>query len=284
MAIVEISKKQSIGCARFFKEGKNMFLRKSLFILSLIPSFVLGEIRECDTIEILLDYADPDTLIVCDVDNTLIEAAQHLGSSHCGYYFLEKFIKMGFSEQEASELQYSRWLLLQPRILIRPVDAKAPVVLQRLRQLGISTLGLTARDQEELAYTHRQLASVQIELKDHVSAEERIQLPFKFPAIYYQSIIFCGDWNKKGEVLASFLKHVNYFPRRVVFIDDRLDHVKDVERTMLSLGIECISIRFSGSDAAFNDFDPKIADLQWELFPLIISDEKAHELIYPPSR
>jgi len=48
-----------------------------------------------------------------------------------------------------------------------------------------------------------------------------------------------------------------------------------VEKALAKLNIDYIGIRYSGSDERFKNLDSRIADVQFDLFNKILSDEQA---------
>lgn len=46
--------------------------------------------------------------------------------------------------------------------------------------------------------------------------------------LYKQGILFCLQ-PVKGEALGVFLDHIKCFPNKVVFIDDKIEHLKSVQ-------------------------------------------------------
>ena len=65
--------------------------------LLLLPAFLMAEIRETTRFEDLLEEADGQTLVLIDMDDTLIDSTINLGSSHwrhfsiCGRRFVVFF-------------------------------------------------------------------------------------------------------------------------------------------------------------------------------------------------
>jgi hypothetical protein len=245
-----------------------------LLILLLSPIFAFGLIVESQNTACLLKYADTDTLIVCDIDNTLIESALHMGSAQWRDHIRSKARKTGYSENEVETILDKFWLFAQFFIPVRCVDPNTASSLAKLQQSQAILIALTAREPIEIALTEKQLHSVGIDLSHSHFSTNPCSLPLPYPSIYDKGIVYCGE-NTKDAVLIAFFHKMNYFPRRVVFIDDRLEHLQRVENVLQSLGIEFIGIRFSGADARVKAFDPAVADLQWSLLPTIVSDEEA---------
>ena len=253
---------------------------KSFFIAimcCLAPIPLLSMILESDRIADLQIHADSDTLVLCDLDNTLFESAMHMGSIQWSHYIIKKAEKAGYSVEEADELSDKFWIFAQLLVPVRYVDPETPHVLLALKRSGIPLLGLTARYPIEVGSTKRQLNSLGIDLRTSYYPEDFSILSSSHPSVYDEGVIYCGC-NKKSAALVAFLLKANYFPKRILFIDDRLCHVQDLEKVMTDMGIEFIGIRFSGADARSNAFDSSIAELQWSHLPEIISDQEASEM------
>jgi hypothetical protein len=153
---------------------------------------------------------------------------------------------------------------------VRLVDQAALPTLEKVKSKTLA-VALTARGPKESVHTKKQLDSVGIDLKNAVFSETAIaSLPF--PCCYENGVIFSGD-NKKGAALTAFFHHMNFFPKRIVLIDDRLEQVCELAKFIS--GFDYIGIHFRGAEERVKAFDPQVADLQWSLLPQIISDHEA---------
>ncbi|MBA3238763.1 MAG: DUF2608 domain-containing protein [Parachlamydiaceae bacterium] len=77
------------------------------------------------------------------------------------------------------------------------------------------------------------------------------------------------------------LKQINHFPQKVLFVDDKLNHVQSLEGPLAELNIDYIGVRYSKADERVQEFDAQIADLQMKHFLKFISDEEAREMLSP---
>jgi hypothetical protein len=245
-----------------------------LLILFFFPIFAFGLIVESQNMACLLKYADTNTLIVCDIDNTLIESALHMGSAQWRDHIRSKARKLGHSENEIENILDKFWLFAQFFIPVRCVDPDTASTLSKLQQSQSILIALTAREPIEIAHTEKQLLSVNVDLSHSHFHTNSCSLPLPYPSVYDKGIVYCGE-NTKDAGLVAFFQKMKYSPQRVVFIDDRLEQLQRVENALQGMGIEFIGIRFSGADARVEAFDPAVADLQWSLLPTILSDEEA---------
>lgn len=246
-----------------------------ILTLTIMPSLLTGKIIETDLFGEVINHLSPNTMIFCDLDNTLIEASQQFGSVQWGDIYRRQLIESGESPEKAEEIVNNLWLQMLSIITMRLVDAEAPGIIQKIQQNGHVVLGLTARYPEEAQYTHPQLDQVGIYFDNRFSDREFF---FHAPVLYENGILFCGT-NKKSEVLIAFLKQLNLFPQKIIFIDDKLSHVQDLEHALAPLNIDYVGIRFSKADKRIEEYDHKIVDIQLELFPPFISDEEAYQLL-----
>lgn len=217
------------------------------------------------------------TLVLTDIDNTIMHAASHLGSCEWGEHLLQDLMKKGVSENEAQSIEGILWKTVQPHIPIQLVDPKTPDIISGLQRLGIQVLGLTARAPHDSDYTHKQLKSLGIDLSKFKAI--RTELDLQHPALFEDGIIFANSYNKKSEALITFMQQHNFYPDFVIYIDDRLHHLHDVTEVLKPLGINCIGIRLSQADAKANEFQAEIADMQWKAFPKLISDSEARKML-----
>jgi hypothetical protein len=241
-----------------------------------IPSVLISDILETEFFEEIINHLSPNTLVCCDLDNTLIEASQQFGSVQWGDNYRRSLIESGVSSEEAEEIVHQIWMKMLPIITMRLVDTEAPRIIQNFQQKGCIVLGLTARYPEEAQYTHSQLNRVGIHFDNRYSRQKML---LNGPVLYEKGILFCGTCNKKGEALINFLKRIEFKPQKIVFIDDKLTHIKDLENILTSFNIDYVGIRFSKADKRVNEYDQALADLQWRLFPHFVTDEEAKQLL-----
>jgi hypothetical protein len=240
-----------------------------------IPSVLIGDIMETEFFEEIINHLSPNTLVCCDLDNTLIEASQQFGSVQWGDNHRRSLIESGVSPEEAEEIVHQIWMKMLPIITMRLVDPEAPRIIQNIQQQGHIVLGLTARYPEEAQYTHAQLDRVGIRF----NSGDHQKMLLDGPVLYENGILFCGNYNKKGETLINFLKIIKLKPKKIVFIDDKLSHIKNLENILTSFNIDYVGIRFSKADKRVNEYDQALADLQWRLFPSFVTDEEAQQLL-----
>lgn len=233
---------------------------------------------ETEKLDEIFNHLSLDTLVISDIDNTLIETDQHLGSVQWGENLISKLIASGESPEKAHRSIHDHWLAILPNANMRLIDEKTPSIFHQIRQKGVTLMGLTARHPLEASFTHPQLHKVGLHF-DYQDGNSHETFPLNHAATYDKGILFCGIRNKKSDVLLSYLDKKNYKPKRVIFIDDKWDHVIDLEKALTAHHIDYVGIRLSKTDKRVKEYHDTIADIQWKSFPSIISDEEAYKLL-----
>lgn len=260
-------------------------LRLLTMFIFLNPAYLKGIIVESSKFAELERHIVSDNskkaLIICDIDNTLLKATQQLGSVAWGDYKIAELINKGISKEDAEEIESILWKTVQPHVKVQSVDPETPIILEEIQNKGFSVLGLTARCPQEADYTIEQLSSIGIYL-----GKSNLQLNFescikeeKKPC-YTQGILFCTPFQKKSYALFQFLDANKINPESIIFVDDKLSHLEDLSRACIARGISFTGIRFSGADDDVRTFNHEISDIQWILFPTLISDNQAEEILH----
>jgi hypothetical protein len=248
-------------------------MTKIIFLLVLFAAQLtaFSDTFESNQITDLLQYADEATWVFCDIDETLIESVTQLGSAQWRSHIYRKALQAGYEVPEARMILAQFWRFVQPFISVQVVDPNAAEVLRNLCQSTAAVMALTARDPIEASYTSKQLDSAHITL----SQDKIVGSFFLSPqSLYERGIIFSGG-QPKGQTLIAFFEKIGHMPKKIVFIDDRWEHVIEVDACMKQHGIECIAIRFSGADERVKTFEVAVAEQQWAYLPKMLSDAQA---------
>ena len=208
-------------------------------------------IVETASFQDVLDYIIPSTLILCDLDNTLIECSQYHGSIQWEEDYQKQQHELGETHEDSWIKAHNLWVETLPIVSMRLVDEQIPDIIQKILVEEI-VLGLTARPPEVADITFTQLNQLGIHFDKRFISQSFI---LKDGTSFENGIIFCDRVNNKSEVLLKFLNHLDKLPNRIIFIDDKLGHVKDVESSLSSLCIDFVGIRYNKVDQRFKDQD-----------------------------
>ncbi|MCL5436444.1 MAG: DUF2608 domain-containing protein [Candidatus Dependentiae bacterium] len=227
-------------------------LKMALNISLLACSGLAASITQTDSLSDVFPVLDRistqgETLVIFDLDNTLIRAAQLEGTDEWFRAETGALMQAGKSESEAWELVLPIYTAAQLKTAAYLVDDAAMPLLDTLRVRGIRTIASTSRGRPDMCTaTFRQLGELGISFEQKEPAwQTRFTLaPLPRETSYERGIIF-GDGNNKGETLSIVFERLNYQPARIIFIDDSLGHVRAIEAFAQKRGIEFVGFHFT---------------------------------------
>lgn len=228
----------------------------------------------------IAQYASPDTLLIVDIDDTLLIPQQTLGTD---VWFLHRVTQnegLGLSKTDAFEKSLAEWEAVRHVTKVKIVEDGTDKVIADLQKKGIPLIGLTTQGLALSTRTLQQLSSLNIHLTKTAPSLEDHYFINGHGVLYRQGLLFTSG-TPKGQALLKLLDKIGYLPKRIVFINDKKKHLKDVEEAVTALGIEFIGLRYSYSDKRVADFNKELADVQWKYstFDHILSNEEAEKIL-----
>jgi hypothetical protein len=224
--------------------------------LILLSSSIISGIPEIHRIKEVINYIDPSkrTLVLFDIDNTLLCPATDLGADHWYDHIIRQKIAMGIDKKAAIKQLLPLMLHLNFHIDLLPIEATVADDVACIQKMCERTLCLTARSpvliDKTLHHLHRHSLKFHgLELQEHT-------FNFAKPCIYKHGVLSCG-WNCKGKVLITFLELINYTPEVIIFIDDKQHNLDAVKTALEGKGIEFIGLRYAGCDHKENMLNPE---------------------------
>ena len=255
---------------------KNNF--KFLFALLLsAPVFLTNQaiIVESNTIAKVAEYTDcqqepSKTMIAFDLDNVLVRSTREIGSDQWFRHMVGKNIVRGLVGNDAVNACLPTYYHVQFSIPLQLVETErpnfnCPQFIQKLQEAGYFVVCLTSRSVPMVDRTLEQLQNIGLSFKRSDREAQEIILDMPIQSMYKNGIIFSGN-NNKGATLFKFLETIEFEPAKIIFVDDALKHVKNVEKAVEDNGIEFAGIRDSACDEWVANFDPAVADAQYEEF------------------
>lgn len=218
-----------------------------------------ASITEIKTFQEALPFIDKDTLLVFDVDNTLITPTTAIGSDQWFYCLYDVYGKKPLADRSLDQKLMSFWNQVQSKIEVRPVEKRTPDFVREQQARGIRTMGLTARTSDILRVTLRQLSSIGVHLENNTVYKGMMTLSAKLlgtadTAYFKNGVLSVGESNSKGAVFTQFLKKLKLAPKKVVYIDDREKHVKTMEAELAKMKIPYFGFRYGALDQEVKDF------------------------------
>ena len=210
-------------------------------------------IFEEKSITTVSDYLYPETLLVLDLDNTLIESAFHYGSYQWGNFLIREALEGGADIDQALDEVMPLWDKAQHEIEIRTIEAEVEEWLNLQHDQKTLMLGLTGRSSQIATVTLNHLEQHGLKFSNWDSCE-----PFFKASPHFhleEGVIFVGPKNNKGEALLHFINSLKTPIKRVVFVDDQISYLEQVEKSLEDTEIEYIGIRYAGADINVKNFD-----------------------------
>lgn len=243
------------------------WLKTTILIAGLLwAKLAYCEIHEIKNMAAIVPAIQDDTLLVFDIDNTLIEPVGNLGSDQWFYYLYKIYKINGFDEKTTQQQALRAWNQAQSLISVRAAEASIPDLIQSQQKKGLKMLALTARSVEIAEKTSQQLASVNISFAGHSVLGEDLEidkgtLQSEHGAFFRNGVMYVGEGNDKGQVLAYFLQKLHLNPKRVVYVDDKSHHVQAVDRALSALNIPCFCFRYGALDEKVKAYEQLMSEV-----------------------
>lgn len=250
---------------------------KICFLILLMSVSLFGKIVEVFHFEELKRYLEPDTLVVLDIDNTLIAPIQEVGSDQWFNHRRDWYGLQGYSSAQSLEKALVEWEAVQN---ITQVMTPETTTAQKVREIQdrFTVMGLTTRGLALATRTVYQLKDVGIDLStDSLSGND---IPLLNPqAILFRKGILFTSGTHKGKAILKLFEEVNYSPKRIVFINDKATNLREVEVACEEKQIPFVGLRYGYLDEKVKAFRSDVARIQFEQFKMILSDKEALNLI-----
>jgi hypothetical protein len=248
---------------------------KFLFVAICIISFLSAEIRELDSLDDMMDVVDRETVVLLDLDETLIELPIMLGGKAWRNY-ARALLEKTYGEKGSiihDQISY----FLSKNVSYIPVESKGPAHIKQLQSITQFVFGFTARgklnwydipasDAEELTYMHLKQAGYDLK-----SPEESI-----LHSSYANGIFFIYPIEDKGEFILELFTQTQWHPSLVIFVDDKMSNIRAVHHALAKLHIPNICFYYRPVD--LRSFDPMLAHIQLEklvLEGIVLSNQEA---------
>lgn len=274
-------KKRTTFRSHHSKPRGSMILKTllSLTIFTLNLTFLFADhaqISSFTELEEELEKSDEKTLIVFDVDEVLITTEDHFIHPYADKAFfplIHQIIAKAASEKEKIEIEekLSLSMLLPKRTLI---EESAPNLIKNLQQKGAKVIALTSCPTGAFGV----IPKVERWRIEHLHSLN-ISFASSFPKIepcfindlatsgnpsplFEQGVLFSKGY-KKGDVLSAFFKQCNFYPKKVIFIDDLNENLDSVKTSLQPLNIEFKGYQYTGAKRFFKVVDEEVINYQF---------------------
>jgi hypothetical protein len=249
----------------------------TFFISALLMVSLEAKIVETAHFSELKNYITKESLIILDIDDTLLIPVQMLG---CDEWFtgrLKKFEQEGLSRPCALDKALAEWEAIRHLTKMEIVEPETDSIVRSIQEAGYTVMGLTTQGLALATRTSRQLQDLGIILpRSCLHKNDECVSVYGHTVLYRDGILFTSG-TAKGEALFLFLQKIGYSPKRVVFVNDKASHLQDVETSCVKQNVEFIGLRYAYSDARKRAYDPKVAEVQFtrSSFLHILTDAEA---------
>jgi hypothetical protein len=249
----------------------------TLLLLTLVTA-LQAEIIETAHFQQIRDHVTPDTLVVVDIDDTLLITKQMLG---CDEWFM-----MRLAEHEqlspknvALERCLAEYFAIRHLSKMEIVEPGTEAILGALQKEGYKVMGLTTQGLALATRTCIQLNEVGINLLASAPHPHDECVSVRGHTVLYRQGILFTSGTAKGEALFGLCDKIGYKPARILFINDKASHLRDIEVAAEARGVPFIGLRYAFSDEKKKAFDPEIARYQFthSTFDSMVSDEEAKQ-------
>jgi hypothetical protein len=242
-------------------------------------------------------YGAENVLVVWDVDNTIAETIGDLGSE---VWFLWQ---MSLLDDPATRFpgvkSYEDVILLQRAlsdfVKMKPVQPELPEIIKKVQASGVPNMLLTSRNPALYPPTKKELDRLGIDFGNgrglpggpfdyhpygflKLSNIKRWGLPAQPRTVRFQEGMLMTQGQHKGAMLRSFLKRARLKPKAILFIDDTIKHVLNVEEGFGGTAVEIVGLHYTRTEervkAAFEaDKAPMAAEME-RLKPALLETMK----------
>lgn len=175
---------------------------------------------------------EPGTLVLFDLQDTLIRSE---------YLHAAPEKKEVIKEVLLPYVPYERHLKW---LLSKQIEKESTDIIHMLKKRGMIVGILTKNSHLDCAHTWYQLAYMNIDLSDELRKFPKTFCDGSQSKVIIDNGVISAGLNGKGEALALFLDALQYTPKNLVFIDDKLKFIQDVKKTAEARGINFIGLQY----------------------------------------
>ncbi|MES2608188.1 MAG: DUF2608 domain-containing protein [Pseudomonadota bacterium] len=253
-------------------------MRKIIYIITILLLFLersycafpgIYTIENLEKLSEMLRDVSENDLVLFDVDYVLINCGDKI-LRPCGEK-LRKELRKKIKQLEKQEKDFlDGQTLLNAKVEL--VDLGMPAFIEKLQKKSQYVIGFTSSgigplgpisSQEELRLAH--LRQLGIDFSSAFPAHKNIysmKVSGLFP-VFYQGILFTIP-DKKGESLMIFLNKIKFQPRKIIFIDDRIENIRSVAAECIKNKIEFVGLHYIAAASLSEQADEKVARYQYD--------------------
>jgi hypothetical protein len=222
-----------------------------------------------DVIDLAERAGPKNILIIFDIDNTILAMEQGLGADQ--WYDWQNDL----SKNDKCNLQnVGDRFAVQGALFfasaMRPTQEDAASQVKAIQQSGVPVIALTSRGPDYRLQTFRELRRNGYGFSHSAigpaGGYSEAFIPVENGRLSrYEDGVFLTAGQHKGRMLNALLQKTGTeLPRVIVITDDKQKNLDAVIETFSELEIPVHAWRYSAEDENVNNFDPELANSQWE--------------------
>lgn len=256
-----------------------------VLLVFIVSSLNAGEIvvtSDFALIEKEVEKLDSDSLVLFDVDATLIVPDDSI---------LKPKGKDLFKRLIAKYRDRDLFREIRLKASHSLVDARSIMLTQKLKLKNIPVIAFTAAPAKIKGREHPGDWRID-ELRQHgfdfsysFTNHNFLELPKSIDQLHFpllKSGVLFSSFHPKGDLLVLFLRLIGLNPKKVIFVDDELNHVKSVVAALDKQGIVCIGIYYTAANEMPCALDCEQASFQIQYFvehDVWLNDKASKDLI-----
>ena len=241
-------------------------------VLSIIYSPIkINKIKE------IVQTCDQHTLVIWDVDGVFLIGTDRIFHSENLYeglvdQYVDHIVTKYALTQEKKEWFISQLFIHRP---IKLVDDSIPDLIKELKIKKIKNIALThcfvgalGSIKSVADWRINELSKLGIKFDfafkniNEIELKDLDKVDGYYP-LYKQGVLFCLK-QAKGEILGTFLDQIKWYPKKIIFVDDKMVNLEAVQAELKQRNIEFIGLHYTGAldlPSAIND---EVVKFQYE--------------------
>lgn len=262
------------------KKVKKLLSLKFLLLFLLIFA-VNGhaKIVEIKKLEEIKPYINKDTLVIFDIDNTLIEPMQTLGSDQWFDREMIRAVAVKEGVAEAIVKVIDRWKQVRTLTRMQTVEKVTAAIIEKMQRDGLKVMALTTQGLDMSYFTLKQLKDLGINFIVSAPSKQEIFFLNEDKGVLFKDGVLFTEATDKGKALIKLLEAIHFSPKEVVFINDKKPPLLDVEDDCVEHNIQFLGVRYGYLDAKVASYNQAIADIELANFGKILSDDETKKIL-----
>ncbi len=248
-----------------------------LFIAFTSCSGLKANIIEIENISSILPLVDNETLVIFDIDNTLMQGQCEVATASFFNHLFKEMKALGMSDEKIIDEVYPIWMDIQKIAEVDPVDKITPYIIKDLKKREIPILAITNRG-PDLAYrTLDQLKSVGIDLTQNGFHPHNLIIGDHSIAKYLEGVLFVSPFENKAEKALKLFQTIEFNPKKIICLDHNLESLVGMKDYFKKQDIAFLGLHYTICDK--RDIDMEVACFQLEYLGKILSDNVAKAIV-----